>query len=1362
MPNLTSTKEKRDFLAREICKRIIGPGFAQEVYVCNSDASNEILSERPNRVYTAGFLSPASKSEKSGDSLLGTSEDGIVETDIPFSEENMLPDPYASTLAIQEESPEEDSLSSKEDEVLDEHSRSDEDNSEDKESERADFAPSHMGLITCVGKDCLSVNIQTTYGVYNLIRDVEKEVKIPWGRCTQEQIESAFREYDEYAKTLLFCIGKKSMTDVFSIDYQNKTISPKGIFTFTDEKGSGRKYLRASQFPDLLHNRIVNAVCSLLYNPEKEYDLKVPIIKEEDFRNELEQIINTDSIKLIISTNSLTDILSRISYDEHTQMVRIVLSSQNLTLPDKEELRSSLLLNNPVRDYLLPRLLKTHFFKREQKCDVGTIDISNGSRGIVDDFSENVQLRWKTFVSAKSPDKKYLRVLAVNKNTKGLTESDDDDAMGGRVVTAPSKWLYQFRLKVLSTSFVSYTEPHVSTIDEEFQLNEKLYAGEKMYGKGVNCALTWEYADSEDETKAIPTWVETTCNPLQKVRSFSTQLKDDGSSIDHILDVYELSYFSNKTNETIIQELRALSDSYHRWHIAQTNIAGTDAILAKVISEQEEFINRFCDNIDYLAENKRAMRCFRIANAAMYIQMLLTKDEYFRNKYRALDDYSDVFDYGSNNQELLRYFKEKHSIIIPKYRPFQLAFLVMNVKSTFENSDPYRNENVDLIWFPTGGGKTEAYLALTALTIAERRTSEEQDMSGVSVIMRYTLRMLTSQQFQRASYLITALEFLRSADPTLGLGDDSMPITLGLWIGGGVTPNKLDDLTKTPYREYFDKVRANEFPENIPFPVSSCPWCGCRLTQLSASTNRILCGYDNRSGITSCLNHTCAFNGNLPIYYIDENLYKNPPTLLFATVDKFAQISTSGADKLFGVGTCRRKPDLIIQDELHLISGPLGSMVGMFESIIEELCSQKNGDVYIRRPKIIASTATTRNTSHLVRELYNRQVQTFPVSGVSYDDNFFSYAQPLKDSKRLYMGMAPTAHTAAELEIRTIAAELIAKEILIREQLRKLGINLSDARTVLNTLESESGELKTDYDNYWTIVSYYINKQSLGKTCSRIGQEVRENVNNMRDFIDSYASLDPLLRNFENRTTELTARQDSAKIKQLLVEAENHTKLSPTSSSFRVTSNMDIVLATNMISVGIDIPRWNIMNMIGQPLTTAEYIQSSSRVGRTHDGLVVSLYNPLRTRELSYYENYISYHQIFYKYVEPLSVTSFTEMTFQKLLCNLFAAYMLLIKGRNNIGDIQPSDIEELKAFIDQRSNSINPVSNAAFRPNMETLVNRIFEKYFDASKKPALKGVHIRTYLFGDRGTTYPKDAEFLKMGSLRDVESNTYILYE
>ena len=207
---------------------------------------------------------------------------------------------------------------------------------------------------------------------------------------------------------------------------------------------------------------------------------------------------------------------------------------------------------------------------------------------------------------------------------------------------------------------------------------------------------------------------------------------------------------------------------------------------------------------------------------------------------------------------------------------------------------------------------------------------------------------------------------------------------------------------------------------------------------------------------------------------------------------------------------------------------------------------------------------------------------------------------------------------------------------------------------------------------------------------------------------------------------------------------------------------MDIVLATNMISVGIDIPRWNIMNMIGQPLTTAEYIQSSSRVGRTHDGLVVSLYNPLRTRELSYYENYISYHQIFYKYVEPLSVTSFTEMTFQKLLCNLFAAYMLLIKGRNNIGDIQPSDIEELKAFIDQRSNSINPVSNAAFRPNMETLVNRIFEKYFDASKKPALKGVHIRTYLFGDRGTTYPKDAEFLKMGSLRDVESNTYILYE
>ena len=230
-----------------------------------------------------------------------------------------------------------------------------------------------------------------------------------------------------------------------------------------------------------------------------------------------------------------------------------------------------------------------------------------------------------------------------------------------------------------------------------------------------------------------------------------------------------------------------------------------------------------------------------------------------------------------------------------------------------------------------------------------------------------------------------------------------------MWIGKATTPNKCNDLRKGKYKTFFDTIKGDrrhniepEIPKSNPFPVSCCPWCGCNLVSRMPD-NTISKGYDDKKGSLHCVKRYCYYNNSLPIYYIDEQLYDNPPTLLFATVDKFAQLTTQNAGQLLGVGTDRRKPDLIIQDELHLISGPLGSIVGMFETMVEELCTERNdeGEI-ICRPKIIASTATTRNTKNLIRQLYNRDVKSFPVSGVRYDDNFFSHVVPLEDSKRLY------------------------------------------------------------------------------------------------------------------------------------------------------------------------------------------------------------------------------------------------------------------------------------------------------------------------------------------------------------------------
>lgn len=260
--------------------------------------------------------------------------------------------------------------------------------------------------------------------------------------------------------------------------------------------------------------------------------------------------------------------------------------------------------------------------------------------------------------------------------------------------------------------------------------------------------------------------------------------------------------------------------------------------------------------------------------------MIIARDPNFK-KDRDYSEYtSETTIYKDGAWE---FFSTRHAEI--KYRPFQLAFLLMNVKSTFENDDRYRNDNVDLIWFPTGGGKTEAYLALTALTIAERRTSGDADVSGVSVIMRYTLRLLTAQQFERASFLICALEYLRNAllgrtEYGISLGEE--PITLGMWIGSASTPNRLNDLGRGKFRDYYTCVNNGTKPSGNPFPISYCPWCGCKL---ESNADPRLHGY-NRNGELHCINaRNCSFD-KLPIMYIDECIYEEPPTLLFATVDK--------------------------------------------------------------------------------------------------------------------------------------------------------------------------------------------------------------------------------------------------------------------------------------------------------------------------------------------------------------------------------------------------------------------------------------------------------------------------------------------
>jgi superfamily II DNA or RNA helicase len=717
----------------------------------------------------------------------------------------------------------------------------------------------------------------------------------------------------------------------------------------------------------------------------------------------------------------------------------------------------------------------------------------------------------------------------------------------------------------------------------------------------------------------------------------------------------------------------------------------------------------------------------------MLIQIIISNDEDFTKKEKEISEIKENIPYNNwsffEKYDYKRLDKEKLEEKPPKYRPFQLAFLLLSIKGITEPQSADRKEVVDLIWFPTGGGKTEAYLAVTAMTIVWRRMMNVEKVSqGVSVIMRYTLRLLTAQQFERASKLIASLEFLRMKFEN-ELKKET--ISIGLWVGNQLTPGKISDA-----KEIVDEIerecrKKNGKPEtkNI-FQISSCPWCGTKLV----SEGDYGFEANNKDFKIKCLNQRCTFHSQIPVQVVDEMLYSQPPTLLFATVDKFAQLAWKEKSHKFfnSLDDEKLPPDLIIQDELHLLSGPLGSIVGLFENVVEKLCTKENKNI---TPKIIASTATTRNTAKQIQQLYGgRSVNIFPPSGLSYSDSFFA-KESKENSRRKYIGFMPVGKTAIDTQLQVIAHLLEAR---------------IENKAPIN-------------DNYWTVVSYYNSLKDVGKIRNKVGDEIIVNTATLQSRL--FGRNNPWTYNhygLEDRTEELTARVESSKIKTVLKQLENPFELidrvSERGEKYKTVKSdvIDLVLATNMFSVGIDIGRLNLMLINGMPKNIAEYIQASSRVGRKVEGLVVTFLNPNQARDKSYFEHYIPFHQAFYKSIEPLSVTPFTENTINKMLTTLMVTYVRhKISGLNRNFDaqyFQKENIDELKAFLKSRFGD-NQDEYVFFENRIDFLANdweeRIqnvgLKKYDELLKRPTQAGV---------------SDVDdWIVMQSMREVDDDTFI---
>ena len=943
------------------------------------------------------------------------------------------------------------------------------------------------------------------------------------------------------------------------------------------------------------------------------------------------------------------------------------------------------------------------------------------------DLKGNLVLHAKLYAN-ETPNKYYLKfllenTLGLNKNFFSQTKDKTNQCC-----------LFQTEIKVLSDKllpFKEYGERKDYLKDSEDEQLDFLFRDKRAYGIGHNTGCTWEnYA----EDNAKPKWIKSTFIPDFDVKNQST--KSDKIE-PHVLSIKNLSLFSEYSKDIIVQNLKKVVFAYEIWIDEQLVDGSKNKIGLENLEKCRIIKQRIIEGINLLAEDETVFKAFQLANSAIYIQMFQSA-VYFRGRREGFEVYDKT-----NEKQLS--FKDYYNATyqdeneIPKWRPFQLAFILQSLKS-FVNPDCDERKLVDLLYFPTGGGKTEAYLAVSAFLIFLRRLKHPDKYSGVNVIIRYTLRLLSAQQFERATKLILACEFIRRNNEQ-ELGDKK--ISIGFWIGGKTIPNRHQDsgYTKGAKSKYDKTIERLQKGENVinPFQITNCQWCNTKTISKEKPDNKHLVYGHRHTGkklLSFCTNPTCHFsenNGGYPIVLIDEDIYKEPPTVLFATVDKFARLAwEESATSLFNTIEGNFPPELIIQDELHLLNGPLGSLVGLFENVMLDLCS---GDGRI--PKVIASTATVKNVGHQVRGLYGREVSIFPQYATNADDTFFS--KRLSDSKRKYIGILPTGKTTVMTKLQLLAALLLARlEIL------------------------ESNEHRVFADQYWTILSYYKSLKELGRFSNKITSELKPVIQQLQQRL--FKNDDVKAHNYYKlswRTLELTSRIPNERIKRNL---DNLTI--EFNGDIRNHKAYELVLATNMISVGLDIGRLGIMIINGMPPNTAEYIQASSRVARVNEGMVITLFDPNNTRDLSFFEDFVQFHKTFYKQVAPLSVTPFAESGLDKMLFTsliAFCRHKLGFAANNAASALADSETrtrlkESFKQLFEQ-----HPFLSADDKVRLITKTNDYIDNwkaYID--RKPDLK-----YYWYGHPDVSLLKPMEekqndsdiLVAMQSMRNVEPNTDI---
>ena len=763
------------------------------------------------------------------------------------------------------------------------------------------------------------------------------------------------------------------------------------------------------------------------------------------------------------------------------------------------------------------------------------------------------------------------------------------------------------------------------TDDEDGRTAALIYRNTREYAVGHVCSAAWD-TSGKPVTHIRTEWIPSSVVPGMSARGdLSFQRLFD----DERLKPLSAEWLSTCGDAELVDGLRLLTKGYAAWISSTRARSGDPADIPPELRANADENLRRCDVA--LERMTRGVR-------------LLESDEKLRLGFRL----------ANQAMELQRQWAAKEAL---NWYPFQLAFCLLCVESIATPQSEER-EVMDLLWFPTGGGKTEAYLLLTAFTIFIRRlrAAVADAGGGVTVFMRYTLRLLTVQQFQRAAALVCACELIRTGNggsrtafPDAALSSGP-PISIGLWVGGDSTPNNVEAAIDAI------KTGATSTPEQL----RKCPCCGSRLIWgPSKEKDRI---------VVSCRDSKCEvarMAPYLPVWTVDEDIYKEIPSLIIGTADKYAQIARNRhTGRLFGVGTGTPPPDLIIQDELHLISGPLGTMAGIYEIAIDGLCANAG-----TRPKIIGSTATIRRAKEQIRALFDREGFQFPPPGIDYDNSGFAVADRTKAGRR-YLGVS-TAGRSAKFTLQAVSASL-----------------LQAARSTAMAAE--------EADPYKTLVLYFNSLRELGASLVLMQDDVVKSMN-------EYSRRNGEQMRPPPDVVELNSRISSSEIPSIL----DKLGMKAGDADF-----VDVVLASNMISVGMDVPRLGLMLVNGQPKGIAEYIQATSRVGRgSTAGLVVTVYNAGKARDRSHFETFSTWHQSLYRDVEATSVTPYAPRARDRALhAALVALARHLIPGLQTHSDDVGRFDDELEALADEiirRAEAADPREAPGVRRYLERRIDQ-------------------------------------------------------